>query len=422
MHLIKLISQFQSYSFNMKSILVWNMIFCFGLGIHLVLYNLFLQEILHDEVLVGKILGGNFLAQAIIYIPAGLFSDRFGSRKGVIAGVTLFVGSLLGNIFASTPGELSFWGFMVGLGHAASIVSFVPLLTDYSHSSERSTLFTFAFSTGTFSTFFGTLLGGIMSDSISTSFNISQIGSLRITLAITILLLIICTIPLFFVKEAENRTRSKEKSSSLLAVIKNDPRTLTPLFRFSIAKALAGISIGSIAPLMNLFFLHKFALSASYISFILATGTLTTVLFMSFNSKITKKLSDVKAVSLYHILSIPTIVLLGLTSNIWIAAIAYILFRSTKYGLNPIESKMMMEIVNPEVRGLTNSFGFMTHSLTISMIGPFSMYLVQVAGYQYGYLILCIISAFGSLFSAFYFLITFRKSERISPYKKIVTL
>lgn len=407
----------------MRSILIWNMIFCFGLGIHLVLYNLFLQSILIDEVLVGKILGLNFLAQALIYIPAGLFSDRFGSRKGVIFGVGLFIIALTGNLFATSASALSIWGFIVGLGHAASIVSFAPLLTEYSNALERSSLFPFAFSTGTFFTFIGTLLGGALTEGIQSFFRISQTGSIRATLTLMIVLLALCTIPLLFVREPTHQELNSDNKPTFLSNLKGKPESLLPIFKFSIAKALAGISLGTIAPFMNLFFLHKFSLSAGKISLILAAGTLATVLFISYNTQITKRLAEVTTVSLYHILSIPAILLLGLTNHIWIAALAFILFRSAKYGLNPIESKIMMEKVNPEVRGLANSFGFMTQSLTISVLGPLSMYLVQVAGYQHGYFILCMISAIGSFAAAFYFLIAFgNKKDKFSQHKKTVPL
>ena len=415
MKLFKFISQFQSYSMNIQWILIWNMTFCLGLGIHLVLYNLYLQSIVHDEIMIGKILGLNFLAQAIIYIPAGLFSDRVGSKKGVLAGVGIFTLALIGNLFATNPSELSFWGFMIGLGHAASIVTFVPLLTEYSNSAEKKDLFTFAFSTGTFFTFSGTLLGGIVSDKIQRFLHLSQTSSLRMTLSITIILLILCIIPLILVKTNELQNRAKKAQSSLFSIMKSKPESLLPIIKFSFSKALAGASLGIIIPFMNLFFLHKFALSTSSISFILAAATLVTVIFMTYNSKITIRISEVKTVSLYHLISIPAVLFLGITHNIWIAIIAFVIFRSAKFGLTPIESKIMMEQVVPEVRGLANSFGFMTNSLCISMLGPFAMYLVQVAGNERGYLILCVISAVGSLIAAIYFLLAFRQRKEYVP-------
>jgi len=303
---------------------------------------------------------------------------------------------------------------MIGLGHAASIVTFVPLLTEYSSTAEKKDLFTFAFSTGTFFTFLGTLLGGIVSDKIQRFLHLSQTSSLRMTLSITIILLILCIPPLILVKKNELQTSTKKAQSSLFFIMKSKPGSLLPIIKFSFSKALAGASLGIIIPFMNLFFLHKFALSTSSISFVLAAATLVTVIFMTYNSKFTYKISEVKTVSLYHLISVPAVLLLGLTQNIWIAIIAFVIFRSAKFSLTPIESKIMMEQVVPEVRGLTNSFGFMTNSLCISMLGPFAMYLVQVAGNDRGYLILCVISSIGSLIAAIYFLLAFRQRKEHS--------
>jgi MFS family permease len=415
MSLFKFLSPFQTYSKNIKSILIWNTTFCLGLGIHLVLYNLYLQSIVHEEVMIGKILGLNFLAQAIIYIPAGLFSDRVGSKKGVLTGIGIFIISLIGNLFANNPGELLFWGFLIGLGNAASIVTFVPLLTEYSNEIERKNLFTFAFSTGTFFTFLGTLLGGIISDGITGMFHLSATMSIRLTLSLTVILFILCTVPLLFIKRNKEQETGDNIQLSLLSMIKRNPKSLMPIMKFSFSKVLAGVSLGIIAPFINLFFLVKYDLSNSHISMVLAAGTLATVIFMSYNPKITSRISEVKTVSLYNLLSIPAVIILGLSQNLWIAIIAFILFRSANFGLNPIVSKLMMEKVEPEVRGLTNSLGFMVNSLCISLLGPMAMYIVQVAGNQQGYLYLCLISAVGSLIGALFFPFAFeQKKEPIS--------
>jgi MFS family permease len=415
MQVLKLFTQYRTYSKNIQSILIWNITFCLGLGIHLVLYNLYLQSIVFDEVIIGKILGLNFLAQAIIYIPAGLFSDRFGSKKGVLAGIGIFIVALIGNLFASNPGELLFWGFLIGLGNAASIVTFIPLLTEYSNEIEKKVLFTFAFSTGTFFTFLGTLLGGIISDSIRVFFHLSDTTSIRLTLSITIILLVLCTIPLFFIKGNHLQDKDRNAQRSLLSLIKSNPKSLMPIAKFSFSKVLAGVSLGIIAPFINLFFLVKFDLSNSNISIVLAAGTLATVIFMSYNPKVTGRISEVRTVSLYNLLSIPAVIILGLSQNLWIAIMAFIIFRSANFGLNPIVSKLMMEKVEPEVRGLTNSFGFMVNSLCISLLGPVAMYIVQVAGNTQGYLYLCLISAVGSLIGAIFFQLAFaQKKERVS--------
>jgi MFS family permease len=415
MHVFKFFSQFQTYSKNIKSILIWNVTFCLGLGIHLVLYNLYLQSIVHDEGMIGKIVGLNFLAQAIIYIPAGLFSDRVGSKKGVLVGISIFIISLIGNLFASHPNELLFWGFLIGLGNAASIVAFVPLLTEYSNEMERKDLFTFAFSTGTFFTFLGTLVGGIISDSLSGFFHLSDTMSIRLSLTLTVILITLCTIPLLFVKRNPVHETKNNQTLSFVSLIKNNPKSLMPILKFSFSKVLAGVSLGIIAPFINLFFLVKFDLSNSHISMVLAAGTLATVLFMSYNPKVTRRFTEVKTVSLYNLLSIPAVIMLGLSQNLWIAIFAFILFRSANFGLNPIVSKLMMEKVEPEVRGLTNSLGFMVNSLCISLLGPLAMYIVQVAGNQQGYLYLCLISAVGSFVGALFFQLAFtQKKETVS--------
>lgn len=75
----------------------------------------------------------------------------------------------------------------------------------------------------------------------------------------------------------------------------------------------------------------------------------------------------------------------------------------------------MMDRVEPEIRGLSHSFGFMATTLCISILGPFAMYIVQTAGNERGYLILSIISSIASMIAAIYFILAFGQRKKHEP-------
>ncbi len=88
-----------------------------------------------DHTLIGLALGMYGLTQAILMIPFGMASDRFGRKPVIIAGLLLFA---LGSFVAATADDL--WGVLIGRalqGAGAISAAVMALLADLTREEKR---------------------------------------------------------------------------------------------------------------------------------------------------------------------------------------------------------------------------------------------------------------------------------------------
>lgn len=71
-----------------------NLLIQVGMGVFLVMYNLYIKELGFPETLNGKIISMTSLASAIMLIPAGYLSDRLGRKGIIITGAIVAAGTL----------------------------------------------------------------------------------------------------------------------------------------------------------------------------------------------------------------------------------------------------------------------------------------------------------------------------------------
>lgn len=69
--------------------MVGNILIQIGMGIFSVMYNLYIKELGMKEAVNGNVIAMTALATAIMLIPAGLLSDRFGRKWALIIGTGL---------------------------------------------------------------------------------------------------------------------------------------------------------------------------------------------------------------------------------------------------------------------------------------------------------------------------------------------
>ncbi|MGD8188618.1 MFS transporter [Brevibacillus ginsengisoli] len=402
----------RNYHISTKYILLWNILFCTGFGSYMVLYNLYLKEVVEPQV-IGQVVGISYLFYALFSPLAGLLADRIGSRKSLLIGLFLLSCGFIGGVFAERSVFLSLWAVLLGVGQSFTIVMFVPILTEYSKPEERLHLFSFAYGLGTFATFLGTFGSGIIADQIARWWQVPSLISIRCVILIAACFLLISTLPLFAMQN-KRRMVKKEMSQSLEATNGNPSRQSTQAMKqYGITKFLEGLGVGLVIPFMNLFLANRFGLDTTMISGVLALATLGTVVMMLCNPRITQKTGEFKTLLLYLMIGLPCLLVIGTSTNLLFAALGFLLFRSMFYAMMPIQSKIIMEQVEETKKGLTSSIGFTTTTIGTGIASPLSMYVVTHYGFYWGYLILFLLSAIFIASSVGYFYHRFMKKEKL---------
>lgn len=74
-------SQIKSYNQNIKLSILANVFAQIGFGIFMVIYNFYIRGFGYAEQVNGQVISLTSLATALILVPAGMISDRFGRKK-----------------------------------------------------------------------------------------------------------------------------------------------------------------------------------------------------------------------------------------------------------------------------------------------------------------------------------------------------
>ncbi|UAC47744.1 MFS transporter [Bacillus aquiflavi] len=402
------IGQFNKFNKNIK-LSIWSTILLqIGLGIFMVIYNFYIRELGFSERTNGQVIAMTSLATAMILIPAGLLSDRYG-RKNILllgigsSGVVLFFRSII-----ELETLLMTGAFLTGLTIAFVQVASIPWLAENSKPDQRVHLFSIHFAVMTGANVIGNLVGGVMTDLLSIYFPI--LLSLRLTLLFGSVLFLAGVIPVFRFKEVKSKTSpeniEKEKTPAKRELIE-DKRGIKIIILFAIAQLIIGIGSGLVIPYLNLYFADRFHASNSAIGFIISLGQAATAFAMIIGPAVVRKFGEVKAVVILQLLSLPFLLLTAFTQQLWLAAIGFLFRQALMNAGNPIQMSLMMSKVDDSMKGLANSINQMVFNIGWAVMGPISTGIVIKYGAYWGYALVFSVTASLYFIASIYFFVVF---------------
>lgn len=403
---------FSSYNRNIKFFMLANVLIQIGLGVFMVMYNLYIKELGMPETVNGKVISMTATASALMLIPAGFLSDRFGRKWIIIAGAVFGAMTLFYRSFTITETPLVTAAFLTGLFMAFVQVSGVPFLAENSKPSERVQMFSIYFALMTVANVVGSLLGGVISDVFQTILDMEAVYAIRWSLLAGAFIYSCGLIPLLSLKSRS--TEIEEKVSHDPLVPANDinlKKNLIVIFHFSFASLLIGLGSGLVVPYLNLYFSNRFDASNTYIGLILSLGSAMTAVAMLIGPMLVRKVGKVKALIIFQVLSIPFLILTAYTTSLFLAAIGFLLRQALMNAGNPIQSAIAMEVVHDKYKGLANSLNQGVFNVGWATMGPLAAGLVVAFGSYWGYAYAFTITAGLYIVSSIYYYFIFGKRK-----------
>jgi MFS family permease len=398
-------TQIKSYNKNIRLALLSSILIQIGMGIFMVIYNFYVRELGYSEQVNGQIISMNSLATAIILIPAGFLSDKLGRKKVMLFGAGLTGVWLICRSIAEAQSLLVLFAFLTGLTMAFVMVSGIPWLAENSAEDQRVHLFSIQFAVSTAANVIGNILGGTLTDLFSLSF--TAVESIRFTLLIGTVFVLIGIIPMTKFKEKPRTSHSKPSKVNQL----NIKNKYTMIILFAIPAMLIGFGAGLVIPYLNLYFSDRFSASNTMIGFIISLGQAATAIAIIIGPWVVKKVGQVRAVVVLQLLSLPFLLLTAYTEHLWLAALGFLFRQALMNAGNPIQSSLMMSMVDDSVKGLANSVNQMVFNLGWALMGPVSTGIVIKYGTYWGYATVFTITATLYLIGSIYYFIVFRKID-----------
>lgn len=400
---------------NIKMFMLANVLIQVGMGVFLVMYNLYIKELGFPETLNGKIISMTSLASAIMLIPAGYLSDRLGRKGIIITGAIFAAGTLFYRSLVTGEQSLVYAAFFTGLFMALVQVSGVPFLAENSTAGERMHLFSIHFSLMTIASVIGSLGGGVLADALHLIGNISTVDSIMYVLIIGAIIFTMGIVPLFQLKptpkiEAETEGSIEESEGNAPTGFRKNMKVIV---LFGVANLLIGTGSGLVIPYLNLYFANRFDASNTYIGIILSLGSAMAAVAMLLGPALVKKVGKVKALVIFQLLSIPFLFITGYTNSLIIASIAFLMRQALMNAGNPIQSAIAMELVQDKYKGLANSVNQMVFNVGWASTGAISTGLVMTFGFYWGYAYTFTITGILYIIASTYFYLLFGRKRAL---------
>ncbi|MGF9977607.1 MFS transporter [Viridibacillus arvi] len=408
----------KSFNRNIKLFMVGNILIQIGMGIFSVMYNLYIKELGMKEAVNGNVIAMTALATAIMLIPAGLLSDRFGRKWALIIGTGLTAITFFYRSIVTVEQPMLWSAFATGIVWAVAQVSGVPFLAENSKASERMKLFSIHFSIMTIAGFIGNLLGGVVADCASFLMNLSAVEGIRVSLYSGVAFFVIGLFPLFRLKM--DKKVAMETVASIKDVVKVSEKNasfkenIRIIVLFGVAQLIIGIGSGLVIPYLNLYFANRFNASNTYIGLILALGSAMTAVAMLIGPALVKRVGEVRAIIIFQFLSIPFLFLTAFTNSLYVASIGFLFRQALMNAANPIQSAIAMEIVHDKYKGLGNSVNQMVFQVGWASMGLPAAFFVTKYGHYWGYAYTFTITGILYLIASTYFYLVFGRNKKLA--------
>ena len=387
--------------------------FVFDGGIYSVIFNLYLLRLDYGPTFIGQVNSAGLLAFSVFSLPAGALGARFGSRRIMIAGLTLM---LIG--CTTLPlAELSPFGWLAGwllvtyilvlVGLSLYFVNTAPFLMRAADPVRRNQAVSMQAALLALAAFVGSLLGGFLPGVTAAllGVNLTDAAAYRYPLLTAALMLL----PAVFVMRSTSSANDLPAAADE-ALSSGAARALNAIaFPLAVVGVLVGVRLFQVAGVaaaftfFNVYLDDGLGVSTAQIGTLTAFGRLvsvpaallTPVLAARFgNSRVVVWASFLGAVLLLPLALVPTVGAAGL------GYMGIVALSSIRYPAFLVYS---MELVPARFRGPVAGAGETAAGLSFSAMALLGGYMIATSGYQNLFLLSAGLTAVGALLFWLYF-------------------
>lgn len=383
---------------NARVFIVFTFLLSLYVGIYNVIFNLYVIKLGFNEQFLGLIISASMIATGLFAFPAAQCCDRMGSKmclvtSGLLTAVTLYL------LYTVTSMELLLaLSILNGIFGAIPTVIVHPFLVENSSQENRLHLFSINFGILVAATIIGTSAGGYLPQLCQIIFGLQDIGvdAYRYTLMVSLAIAALSVVPLIFIKD---RQKPCPVQSDLKAFVRKlaESRVIRQLVLVS---CLIGMGAGLIVPFFNVYFNKILLATPGEIGIIFSIAQISMVAGAVIVPYLARRVGRVKIVALTYLCSIPFLVLLALTTNLYLAGAAYVLRMLFMNVSSPISNSFSMEIVDAGEMASVSSLTSTGNYIAIAIGSLIAGIMMSLGAYTMPYISACV---FYLLASVLYF-------------------
>lgn len=404
-------SHIKSFSQPIKRLFITHAIFGIGFGIYEVLLNIYLSEIGYPEGTIGRILAVKAACGALFSLFAGWLADKQSRKFVYITGLLMTAIGYTTQIFSNTP-RLIFLGAAIGgIGHGSWNVAIVPYIQE--NASKKNLPYALGLSSSLmwFTAMISAIIAGRMPAVLKAATFINtpnKAATLRFSLLLGILIIIAALLP---ASGMAGKTSPQKTSPALTLTAKDaneeEASLRNPFFdmaKFALCNSLMGLGAGLIIPYFNLYFKNWVGVSLPTIGTIFALGQIGTAIGSLSAPLLSQRFGPLKSLLASSLLSLPLMVTMAFTKNLYICSFAYIFRGALINTTSPLVQEILMNTVPQNLRARASATNNFFWNLTWAISMSFSGTLIRNKGYAPSLLI----ASFCYLLAAFFYWYFFR--------------
>ena len=333
-------------------------------------FPVYLDQIGYTPFQIGVILTFNTFIGAMLMLPIGSLSDKYGRKKFIV--LARLVSSFAFIILTVFTGffEILLAVSLMGIAFANSGSSYMALLTEKSEESTRNTVFAFSSFISGVATSAGMLVGAVP-PYLSKFFQLSLVNSYRVLYVIALIGSLISLLPILKIKESYIGHHGK------IVLFPKASRNI--VIRLSVL-GMIGLGAGVLVRIFPLWFYLRYNTNVdvlgplfSITQFLTAVASLTT-------PSMAKVMGEIKTIVYTEGASIAILIAMPFMPLYYLAGVLYAL-RSLLMNMSaPIQNSFIMSLIPENERALASSIINFFDSLPRSF-GPFISGLLIQLGY-----------------------------------------
>lgn len=336
-------SHFKDLSRNVKIFLAGNAIQAVGVSIYTLLFNLYLKELGYGESSIGNMISTTSLGISLMAIPAALIMDKFHVKHLVITGMFFSSIFYFFQIFTTTESALFGLGLMASMFQALFNISISPFYLRNSNPQQRMHLFTINSGLSMFAHLLGYLMGGYLPEVVRHFYpDMNQLSLYRTSIMLALFVVFSSNFMFLRIKRVPI---PKVKKRIFEGLRDKDWKVLGKLIMPKLCFAFGG---GLIVPFMNLYLKERFDFSTKMIGVSYAILQLCIFTGIFITPAIVKKTTQLKFIMLTATLSIPFMIMMGLTGNVGLVLSCFFMRGMLMNISSPITSMFEMEHVREQ--------------------------------------------------------------------------
>ncbi|MBN2363491.1 MFS transporter, partial [candidate division WOR-3 bacterium] len=334
------------FSRNAKLFLAGSFFVGMGFSGFSLLFNLYLKSISIDETGIGHIITATTMGTLLMAIPASILIRKISIKKILLLSTPVTIFTYFIQVMGFNYNMIITGGILSGVFTVFFQIAAAPFFMRNSTPKERPYLFSMNFGAQLIAGVLGSVIGGLLPGMIA-KFGLVPHVTYRYTLFIFGGLVLAALLPYLLIKESSEKEVKNDRFK-----FKTEKKVIVRLF---LPNLVTGLGAGLSIPFINLYFDEVFSASTKLIGAVFAGSQFLMISGILLAPLLSEKFGKIKTVVSSQLISIPFLIIMGITGNFYFAVIAFLVRAALMNMAQPLFTNYAMEKVHKDEQPLTNA-------------------------------------------------------------------